>query len=80
MILRAILRVQYFCSFGAMLFIVNLLINTDFTVICVPCMLEHVCYEHIFFKKLQIWKISCVFRLNFVYCLKFTRLRPDLSK
>ena len=37
--------VQPFCSFGAMLFIVNLLIKTDSTVICVPCMLEHVCYE-----------------------------------
>ena len=31
-----------FCSFGAILFIVNLLIKTDSTVICVPCMLEHV--------------------------------------
>ena len=60
MIFKTILCVQHFCSFGAMLFIVNLLINTDSTVICVPCMLEHVCYEHIFFKKLQIWKISCV--------------------
>ena len=29
---------QAFCSFGAMLFIVNLLIKTDSTVICVPCM------------------------------------------
>ena len=28
-----------------MLFIVNLLIKTDSTFICVPCMLEHVCYE-----------------------------------
>ena len=28
-----------------MLFIVNLLIKTDSTVICVPCILEHVCYE-----------------------------------
>ena len=45
MILKAILCVQYFCSFGAMLFIVNLLIKTDSTVICVSCMLEHVCYE-----------------------------------
>ena len=45
MILKAILCVQHFCSFGAMLFIVNLLIKTDSTVICVPCMLEHVCYE-----------------------------------
>ena len=34
-----------FCSFGAKLFIVNLLIKTDSTVICVPCTLEDVCYE-----------------------------------
>ena len=34
-----------FCSFGAMLFIVNLLIKADSTVICVSCTLEHVCYE-----------------------------------
>ena len=34
-----------FCSFGALLIIVNLLINTNFAVICVPCMLEHVRYE-----------------------------------
>ena len=34
-----------FCSFGATVFTINLLIKTDFTVICVPCMLEHVCYE-----------------------------------
>ena len=45
MILKAILCVQHFCSFGAMFFIVNLLIKTDSTVIFVPCMLEHVCYE-----------------------------------
>ena len=32
-------------SFGTMLFILNLLIKTDSTVICVPCMLQHVCYE-----------------------------------
>ena len=31
-----------FLQFGAVLFIVNLLIKTDSTVICVPCMLEHV--------------------------------------
>ena len=35
----------HFCSFGTVLFIVNLLIKTDSTVICVPCMLEHACYE-----------------------------------
>ena len=51
MILKAILYVHYFCSFGVMLFIINLLIKTDSTVICVPCMLEHVCYEPFSFKK-----------------------------
>ena len=50
MILKAILCVQHFCSFGAMLFIVNLLIKTDSTVIYVPCILELVCYEPLFFK------------------------------
>ena len=40
-----IVCVQNLCSFGAMLFNVNMLIKTDSTVICVPCMLEHVCYE-----------------------------------
>ena len=34
-----------FFSFVAILYIVNLLIKMDFTVICVPCMLENVCYE-----------------------------------
>ena len=42
--LKAILCVQQFCSFSAMLFIVNLLIKTDSSVICVPCMTEHACY------------------------------------
>ena len=45
MILEAHFYVQHFSSLGAMLFIVNLLIKTDSTVICVPCMLEHACYE-----------------------------------
>ena len=45
MILKAILCVQNICSFGAMLFIVNLPIKRDSTVICVPCTLGHVCYE-----------------------------------
>ena len=80
MILKTILCVQHFCSFGAMLFIVNLLIKTDSSVICVPCMLEHACYESFSLKKVQIWKISYVNWLNFVYYLKFTFLRPDLSK
>ena len=39
MSLKAILCVQHFYSFGAMLFIVNLLIKTGSTVICVPCIL-----------------------------------------
>ena len=54
-------------QFGAMLLIVNLLIKMDSTVICVPCMLEHVCYEPFSFKKLQIRKISYVNWLNFMY-------------
>ena len=51
----------------------NLLIKTDSTVIC---MLEHICYEPFSLKKLNIWQISYVNRLNFVYCLKFESLRP----
>ena len=47
MILKAILYVQYFFSFDVMLFpvlfIENLLIKTDVTVICVPCMIEYIC-------------------------------------
>ena len=42
MILKTILCVEHFCSFGTILFIANLLIKTDSTIICVPCMLEHV--------------------------------------
>ena len=45
MILKARLWIQHLCSFGTMLVIVNLLIKTDSIVICVPCMLEYVCYE-----------------------------------
>ena len=52
MIFKAILCVQNFCRLGAMLFIVNLLIKTDSTVICVPCILEHVCYEPFSLKKI----------------------------
>ena len=37
-------------AFGVVLFIVNLPIKTDSTVICVPCVLEHVCYEPFTFK------------------------------
>ena len=45
MMLKAILCVQHFSNFGAMLFIVNLLIKTDSIVFCVSCLLQHVCYE-----------------------------------
>ena len=80
MTLKAILCDQHFCSSGAIFSIINLLVKTDSTVICVPCMLEHVCYEPFSLKKLQIWKISYIDWLNFVHCLKFTHLRLDLSK
>ena len=53
MIVKAILCVQLICSFRAMLFIVNILTKTDSTVICVPCMLEHVCFVPFSLKKLQ---------------------------
>ena len=45
MILKAILCVQHFCCFGAMLLIVNLLTKTDSTITGFPCILENVCYE-----------------------------------
>ena len=44
-ILKAILCVQHFCSFGTILYIVHLLKGTDFTVICIHCLLEHAWYE-----------------------------------
>ena len=72
--------VQHFCSFGVMLFIVNLLMKTDSTVFYVPCMLEHVYHEPFSFKKLQISKISYVNWFSFVYRLKIRSLRPDFSK
>ena len=53
MMLKAILCVQhliYFCSFAALLFIEKLLVKTNFTIICVLCMLEHVCYESFSFE------------------------------
>ena len=63
MILKEILCVQHFCSFGpgfgVMLFIVNLLINTDSTVICVRCMLAHVCYEPFSLKTADLEDILC---------------------
>ena len=78
MILKAILCVQNFCSFDAMLFIVNLLIKADSTVICVPCILEHVSYEQFSLKNCRFERY--LRRLNFVHCLKFTSVKPDSSK
>ena len=78
MILKAILWVQHFCSFATMFFIVNPLIKTDSTVIFVSCLRKHVCYEPLsltYLPNLQFFN-----RLNFVYCLKFTSVRPDVSK
>ena len=40
-----------------MLLIVNLLIKTESTVICVSCMLEHVCYEP-FLLDTATWAVS----------------------
>ena len=62
MILKAILCVQHICSFGAILlyyaklFVVNLLIKTDSTVICVPCMLE---LSHFILKIADLEDILC---------------------
>ena len=80
MILKAILFDHHFCSFVAIIFIVSLLMKTDSTVICVPCRLSMFVISHFVFEKLQIWKISYVNWLKFVYCLNFRPLRPDLSK
>ena len=68
MILKAIFCLQHFCSFGAMSFIVNLLMKTDSTVICVPSVLEHVSHEPFSFKNCGFGRY--VNSLNFVYCLK----------
>ena len=59
MILKAILCVQHYCSFGAILLIVNLLIKTNSTVICDRCMLEHVCYQPFSLKGADLEDILC---------------------
>ena len=69
MTLKAILCVQHFCTFGAMLFIVNLLIKRISLLFVFLVCLRMFVMSH-FFKKFQIWKISFVNWLNFVYCLK----------
>ena len=79
MMLKALLCFQHFCSFVAMLVIVNLLIKTDSTVICVPCMLEHVYYEPFFFQNLQIWKISYVNTIRPAFSVVRQAQRPDVK-
>ena len=59
MMLKAILCLQHFCSFGEMLFIATLLMKTDSTVICVPCMFERVCYEPSFLTIADLEDIFC---------------------
>ena len=49
------------------------------TVIYVPYMLEHVCYDPFSLKNSRFGRHLMLNWLNFVYCLKFTHLRPDLS-
>ena len=51
-----------FCSFGAMLFIVNLLTKTDSIVTYVSCMLEHICYELFCFKNCRFGRYLTVKR------------------
>ena len=48
---------QCFCN--VMLFIVNLLVKTDSTVICVPYMLEHVCFEPFSLRIADLEDILC---------------------
>ena len=43
-----------FLQFWCNEYIVNLLIKTDFTVVCAPCMLEHVCYEPFSLKNFRL--------------------------
>ena len=58
MILKEILCVQY-SSFGAMLFIVNLLIKTDSTVICVLVCLSMFVMSHFLIKIADLEDILC---------------------
>ena len=59
MISKAILCIQHFCSFDAMLFVVNLLIKMNSTVTFVPCMLEHVFLNHFTLKIADLEDILC---------------------
>ena len=59
MILKAILCVQHFCSFGAMLFIVNLLTKTDSTVIVFFVCLSTFVMSHFLLKVADLEDILC---------------------
>ena len=62
-----------------MLFIVNLLIKTDSTVICVPCMLKRVCYEPFSFKHCRLGRYF-IFIVEFCVLSEIHVSRLDLSK
>ena len=66
--------VQHFCSFGAMLLIVNLLIKTDSTVIWVPCMLDNICYKPFYFKNCRFGKYLMLIGWNLCTVPKSTSL------
>ena len=67
-------------SLGAMLFIVNLPIETDSTVICVPCTLEHVCDEpfHFPYRIADLDDILCKLIKFCTGCPK--KMRTSLNK
>ena len=79
MILKAILCVQDFYSFGAMLFTANLLLKTDSTVICALVCLSMFVMSPFFFKNRRFGRYLRSIGL-LVYCLKFTSLTPGSSK
>ena len=60
MILKAILCVQRFCSFGAMLFIVKLLMKTDSTVLVFLVCLSMFVMIHFLFKNVDLKGIFCL--------------------
>ena len=62
-----------------MLFIVNLLIETNSTVICVLCMLEHVCHDPFSLKNCDLEDILCQL-VEFCVLSEIHASRPDLSK
>ena len=81
MMLKAILCVQHL---AAMLFILDLFIKTDSTVICVPRMLEHVCYEPFSSKNCRfkgyLMLIGCIFALSEIRASKtrFKQINENL--